>query len=274
MLRMVLSDLDNTFLTPDKRITQANAQILDAAYEHGIQFVPCTGRNLSAVPAELLAHPAVSYAISANGAIIAEAKMGRILHAVEMDKTAALSLYEQVEARTVTFDVFADGKVYSNRKRFESLIERVPVDEATRAFVRSSRTLVDQGEKDLIAHAQRFVRLTLFCLTEADHAFVCDAVDTQSSMARTQSIDCNVEVMDRSANKGFGLRWLCSHVGIDPADTVAFGDNDNDRPMLEAAGDGVAVDNATAACKAAAYHMTASCSESGVARYLAPLLGV
>ena len=41
--------------------------------------------------------------------------------------------------------------------------------------------------------------------------------------------------------------------------------------MLEAAGDGVAMANACAATLAAADHVTASCDESGVGRYLAPI---
>lgn len=38
------------------------------------------------------------------------------------------------------------------------------------------------------------------------------------------------------ANKGTGLRGLCGSLGIDPAETAAFGDNWNDVPMLEVAG--------------------------------------
>ncbi len=38
------------------------------------------------------------------------------------------------------------------------------------------------------------------------------------------------------ANKGIGLRHLCEALGIDLADVMAFGDNWNDVPMLEAAG--------------------------------------
>lgn len=38
------------------------------------------------------------------------------------------------------------------------------------------------------------------------------------------------------ANKGTGLRGLCGALGVDPAETAAFGDNWNDVPMLEAAG--------------------------------------
>ena len=75
-----------------------------------------------------------------------------------------------------------------------------------------------------------------------------------------------------SAHKGAGLRWLCAHLGVDVADTVAFGDASNDVTMLEAAGDGVAMANAILEAVAAADHTTSSCDDSGVARYLMPLL--
>ena len=40
------------------------------------------------------------------------------------------------------------------------------------------------------------------------------------------------------ADKGKGLRGLCTALGVDLSETVAFGDNWNDAPMLEAAGIG------------------------------------
>ena len=38
------------------------------------------------------------------------------------------------------------------------------------------------------------------------------------------------------ADKGTGLRSLCQVLGVDLSEVMAFGDNDNDLPMLELAG--------------------------------------
>ena len=65
---------------------------------------------------------------------------------------------------------------------------------------------------------------------------------------------------------------MSAHLGVDVADTVAFGDASNDVTMLEAAGDGVAMANALPEAVAAANHATSSCDDSGVARYLEPIL--
>ena len=82
----------------------------------------------------------------------------------------------------------------------------------------------------------------------------------------------NVEITSVRATKGTALTWLCGHLGISPADAVAFGDSSNDLAMIEAAGDGVAMGNASPEVKAAADHVAPPCAEAGVARYLEPML--
>lgn len=77
-----------------------------------------------------------------------------------------------------------------------------------------------------------------------------------------------LEVVPVSVNKGQGVLDTCRALGIDPAETVAFGDAENDIPMLRAAGIGVAMGNAAPAVRAAAYEITASNNEDGIALWL------
>ena len=270
MLRLVFVDMDGTFLDSSKAITPENAAALDAAAALGVQFVPCTGRNVGGLPPELLAHPSVRYAVCANGAIVSEVVTGRTLREVTIRKDLALDLYRRLRDRPITFDVFADGRVYTECSRFP-LIDRLDLSEATKDFVRAVRTVYDESFEDLLARVGDVCRLNVFYLTEEDRAAACALVDAEPTLRHTSSLPCNIEITDRAAHKGAGLRWLCDHLGVDPADCVAFGDGDNDRTMLAAAGDGVAMANACAATLAAADHVTDSCDESGVARDLAPL---
>ena len=57
-------------------------------------------------------------------------------------------------------------------------------------------------------------------------------------------------------------------MGIKPEETVAFGDAENDIPMLKTAGIGVAMGNATAPVKTAADAITASNNDDGIALWL------
>lgn len=65
--------------------------------------------------------------------------------------------------------------------------------------------------------------------------------------------------------KGEALQGLCENLGIDIADTLAFGDNYNDVPMLVAAGLGVAVANAVPGALEIADLVTVACEEDAVA---------
>ena len=81
-----------------------------------------------------------------------------------------------------------------------------------------------------------------------------------------------LEIIPVSINKGKALLDVCSRLCIDPADTAAFGDSENDIPMLQAAGCGVAMGNAEDAVKAVADKVTLSNNSDGIAHALRELI--
>jgi Cof subfamily protein (haloacid dehalogenase superfamily) len=74
-----------------------------------------------------------------------------------------------------------------------------------------------------------------------------------------------IEGMALGVNKGEGLRQLCALLQIDPARVLAIGDNDNDIPLLQAAGVGVAMGNGSPGLKAIAHWIAPSIEEDGAA---------
>ena len=75
----------------------------------------------------------------------------------------------------------------------------------------------------------------------------------------------NLEVNAKGADKGSALLWLADYLGIDREETMSFGDGENDIPMIQAAGIGVAMENALDTVKAAADMITLKNDEDGVA---------
>ena len=92
------------------------------------------------------------------------------------------------------------------------------------------------------------------------------------SLTVVQTADFYLEVIPRVINKGQGIRDICGVLGLDPKQVIAFGDAENDIPMLRAAGMGVAMGNAAEAVKAAADMVTLSNNEDGIAAALEKLL--
>ncbi len=81
-----------------------------------------------------------------------------------------------------------------------------------------------------------------------------------------------VDFMDHSVDKGNGLKILTDHLGISTDEVIAFGDNENDCGMMQAAGVSYAVGNAVDKVKAAAGHICPPYWEDGVGSVLRTLL--
>ena len=64
---------------------------------------------------------------------------------------------------------------------------------------------------------------------------------------------------------GVHIKPGCQYLGIEAEETMAFGDGENDWPMLEAAGIGVAMENGAPFLKERADRIAASNREEGVA---------
>ena len=71
------------------------------------------------------------------------------------------------------------------------------------------------------------------------------------------SNDMYLELFRQDAGKGNALRFLCGHFDVPLSDTYAAGDAQNDISMLQAAGTGIAMCNATDQVKDAADIVTA-----------------
>ena len=265
MVRLVFVDMDDTFVTPDKVITPENLRILDLAHERGVQFVPCTGRSVRGLPPRLVAHPSVRFAVCSGGALVydlraggAGEKNGEVVHSQPIEKDVVRSLYDDVRDQRITFDLTAEDGVLASSDRWP-LYWEAALDDATREMVLSQRTRFEGTTGELIERMDQIFRVNVLYVDDAGRRAVWDAVDARPELCRASSIPVNVEITD-------------VHLGVAVADTVAFGDSGNDLSMIEVAGDGVAMGNASPEVKAAADHVAPSCGEAGVARYLEPML--
>lgn len=81
-----------------------------------------------------------------------------------------------------------------------------------------------------------------------------------------------VDFMDASVDKGNALKVIQNYLGVSAEETMAFGDNDNDIGLLQAAQESYAVENARESVKAQAKHTCPSYQEKGVYQVISNLL--
>lgn len=80
--------------------------------------------------------------------------------------------------------------------------------------------------------------------------------------------DCAIDIIPKDSGKGNALKTVLEHFNLSVEESIAFGDGGNDVDMLEAAGIGVAMGNASDKVKAAADEVCGSVEEDGVYHYL------
>ncbi|WP_294219120.1 Cof-type HAD-IIB family hydrolase [Pseudobutyrivibrio sp.] len=123
--------------------------------------------------------------------------------------------------------------------------------------------------KDLVSiggdYYGKWVINKLSCATdvEADKRLECfDWLSNEYSIIAHNDNVC--ELVPAGHNKATGMMKACELVGIDPKNTYAIGDSENDLDMLEAAGIGIAMGNGTENAKAAADYVTTAFDDDGI----------
>jgi Cof subfamily protein (haloacid dehalogenase superfamily) len=88
----------------------------------------------------------------------------------------------------------------------------------------------------------------------------------------SKSLPFFLEFAAEGVSKASGVAYLARRLGFSPAQTVAFGDGENDIELLGWAGYGIAVANAQEEAKAVADWVCPAAADEGVARVIEALL--
>ena len=85
------------------------------------------------------------------------------------------------------------------------------------------------------------------------------------------SSDILIEIMNEGVTKADAINHLCDYYSINKQDIVAFGDNYNDKEMLESVGMGIAMGNAPDDIKNIAKDVTSTNNQDGIFKALQKL---
>ena len=263
-IKLIALDLDGTLLTTDKRITARTRAAIEECEKRGIEIVPATGRAMRAVPAEILELPGVRYGIFTNGASVWDIREEKSIAAQYIDWQTALKAIEILERYPMLYDLYIEGRGICEAQFLERL-EEFGVPPENCRIIRSSR----QPVPNLIAYLKEFhppvQKLTLIFREKAVKAEVRRELSQIDALSVTSSLPWNLEVNAQGATKGGGLERLRAHLNISREETMAFGDGENDLPMLQAAGLGIAMENGADFLKKQADIITLTNDRDGVA---------
>lgn len=241
-VRLAVFDVDGTLVNARHPLGESQIQALRGLFDAGIHVAIASSRQHASLVdiAEAIGIP--MYLISFNGTLITDPSQ-RTLDAADIAIPAPLG-------QALSHYVAAGGCVH------------VYTQQDWYAFGPDARIGNEASGKDA---APSFQASALDPAVLPTHALklMCDGHipalenvrDTLAAHPEFVMSWSGTECYDihaRDASKGDALLKLCSILGIDPADTAAFGDADSDITMLRNAGVGFAMGEANAAVRGAA----------------------
>ncbi|RHD56564.1 Cof-type HAD-IIB family hydrolase [Collinsella intestinalis] len=276
-IKAIALDIDGTLTNDRKVITPRTKEALLAAQDSGIKLILSSGRpvqGLRAIASELQLETHDGLLVAFNGAHVVDAQTDEVLFDQPMEEEVLRALVAHIRG----FDVIpwiTEGKYLFVERGARHLItyREAPFD-----IVEYERRMCDLElvEVDDLLEVCSRPQDKLLCASEPEYlqrhwrAMYEPFFDSLSGMF---TADFYFEFMAPGITKGNALAGALPKVGIDASEVIAFGDAQNDISMLEWAGMGVAMGNATEAAKAAADMVTGSNNEDGIASALEKILG-
>lgn len=262
MYKLIALDMDGTLLNPEGRITPRTHAAITAARAKGVTVVLTSGRPLEGMTpylAELGLTGPDDYVICYNGALVQKVSDQRIIRSQLLtgkDASAIAHLADDLGVNIHGFSV-RQGLIsprVSTYTEHESRLVKMPIN------------LVDFAT--LPADEQVMKVMMIDPEPQLSRAIAQLPAELYERYTVVRSSPYFLEFMNKLSNKGTGVAALAEHLGIDASEVIAVGDAGNDRHMIEYAGLGVAMGNATDEIKQLAQHTTSRNDEDGVAKVI------
>lgn len=262
-------DMDGTLLNSHHDTTPYTREVLSRIAEAGCRPVLATGRAMSELTALLAPMPSVRYVICECGACIYDVFEKKSIHRTPFPHETVDFLIDVSRRCDVIVQFFMDDQSYICAP-FE--VDLTPYKMNFFRPVFEAGSIFDENLLEKYQQCRRPVDKVLYYFkSEEERAEIVKILEGHD-LALAGSNGIGLEISPKDATKADGLRKLCEHLNITPADCIAIGDSDNDLDILRIAGLPIAMGNAKDSVKAICREVTDDNDHDGAAKALEKFL--
>jgi Cof subfamily protein (haloacid dehalogenase superfamily) len=226
--KLAVFDMDDTLLGPDRTLSGENAAALRDLRTRGVTVVVASGRHAFNIVEFEHQLGFQGWIISAGGAVVSHTETGEVLYEKTVPQEIGLDLFQRAQAQNISIlgyhrsGIFCDAPsewidLYTRRTH------QVPIADIAELIGSGMQKLIWTTSRERIAqHApelQQEFRGRLY------------VVSTEHEM---------LEFLNPQTNKALATEALAAKLGIAREEVLAFGDGNNDVPLLQWAGLSVA----------------------------------
>lgn len=261
-IRLVVADMDGTFLDADHAVPDGSAELIDELTAAGIMFAPASGRQYYRLLDMFSSHEEGMPFIAENGTYLAldGSEIGSWTVAPDTVAGVIETVAELATSRDVGLVLCGKESAYTARSDDAFLTE------ARKYYARL--TVVDE----LSSITDEALKMAAYDFGDAETVLYPELQRFSAAHQVVLSGRHWVDIMNPESNKGMATRILQNHLRIGPDNTIAFGDFLNDLEMMREATFSFAMANAHPDIVAAARYIAPPNIEGGVQYVLRSLL--
>lgn len=266
MYKLIATDCDGTLLNDNKKISQNTVNTIKKAIDKGKKVVLSSARpfyRLETYLKELDLIIDEQYTICFNGAVIVKNIDKQIIHSSNFEEDEVVELIQiakkfETEISLYTMNNLISEKVsefFKNNENFNNVNFRITKFNNIDFNKEIIYKIVFVNNPKNIIEIKNKLPKSIFDKYEI-----------------TSSIPEYIEFVKKGITKSKALENICKKCNIDKSEVIAVGDADNDLKMIEFAGLGVAVENATKLLKEKANYITTSNNNDGVEKVISKFM--
>ena len=285
MYKLVAVDLDGTLLNSYGIVTQETINTIKKVIESGVEVVIASGRPIDSIKTIAKEIGSENYFIGGNGAIVYDIKKQKPIYERYMNKQKVLEIIKICEENSISYNVYTNQTILATSLKYNVLYyhkENLKKEDDKRTNINIVNdmykhvkemneekflkiTICDENESVFKSIMRKIKKVTGIDILEVSH------MSRKIIRQGTEEIPIEyyyTEISLENVDKWNAIEYLIEKLNIKPEEVITFGDNVNDKEMIENAGCGVAMEGSTPVITKVAKKMAKSNNEDGVAKIL------
>lgn len=287
MYKLIAIDIDGTLLKNDKTMSPSTIKAIKEVRKKGVKIILATGRPIQGVEKyaeELNINSQEDYGIACSGAFVQCLGTKEVLSESTLSYDDLQFLYGMAQKLKITLNILLQkyGLILTPTLNLTTQLEamlsnlkmKVVDFDTLKDNIVINRAVYINENASFTEHLCNIIKRNNYSLTlpkvlNGNDELVLDKDNLPDELFNRFTVlrpsYNTLEILSKNISKGTGVKLIAEKLGIKREEIICIGDSGNDIAMLEYAGLGVAMGNASFHVKDIADYVTLSNEEDGLA---------
>lgn len=285
MYKLVAVDLDGTLLNSYGEVTEYTKEVIKKVQQKGLKFIIASGRPMDSIKSISKDIEADKYFIAGNGAIIYDTQKQEIIYEKYIPKQKVLEIAKICEENNIFYNIYTEKNVITQYLKYNVLYYFK--ENLKKEPDKKTNIMVVDNMYDFIKNSEEMKCIKITICDESKIIFnsiikklknikdieVLDVLHMSRKLIKQGTEDVAIEyffteITSSEVDKINAIKNLIKILNIDIKDVIAIGDNINDKKMIEEAGLGICMGQASEKIKEIANIVAEDNNNDGVAKTL------